>query len=96
MKRITLNPQTKMKIYTSGNRKFKLGESSRFNDATAKKYLKEQIDGIPCFVEIEDTPDKPDVDEKDFGTTDQMDRNDAVKVDVDNSDKTEEDEGEEV
>ncbi|AEH21867.1 VHS1054 protein [Vibrio phage 1] len=95
MKRITLNPQTKMKIYTTGNRKFKLGESSRFNDSTANKYLKEQIDGVPCFVEIEDKPDQPDVKEKDFGTTDQMDRNDAVKVEAPVADEDGED-GEEV
>lgn len=89
MIRIKLNPETKMKIYTTGNRKFVLGESHRFNDSTAKKYLKEQIGGVPCFVEVEDTPDKAPIEEPNFGKTDTMDRNDAEKPEAD-------DEGEEV
>lgn len=89
MIRITLNPASGMKIYTTGNRKFKLGESSRFNDSTARKFLKEQINGIPCFVEVEDMPDKPDVVDKAPGTVDLMDRNDAEKPEAD-------EEGEEV
>ncbi|QNJ59176.1 coil containing protein [Vibrio phage vB_ValS_PJ32] len=79
MKRIKLNPESKLKVYVTGNRKFKAGESHRFNDSTAKKYLQEHIDGVPVFIEVADTPDKAPVEEPNFGKTDQMDRNDAVK-----------------
>lgn len=78
MKRITLNPKSKLKVYVSGNRKFKAGESHRFNDSTAKKFLKDEIKGVPCFIEIADTPDVKDVEEPSHGTVDTMDRNDAV------------------
>ncbi|AUR95990.1 coil containing protein [Vibrio phage 1.215.B._10N.222.54.F7] len=80
MKRITLNPVSRLKIYVSGNRKFKAGESHRFNDSTANKFLKDEINGVPCFIEVEDKPDAADVTEPNHGKTDQMDRNDAVKT----------------
>lgn len=89
MKTITLNPESGMKIYHVGNRKFVLGAEHKFNDSTAKKFLADEINGVPSFVEVDLDPKAPPVKEPSFGQTDTMDRNDAKKVEA-------EDEGEEV
>ncbi len=77
MKTIMLNPQSKLKVYSLNNRKFKAGDKHKFNDNTARKYLQDEINGVPSFIEVDTDAKAPDVQEADFGTQNTMDRNDA-------------------
>ncbi|QAY01894.1 hypothetical protein ValSw41_76 [Vibrio phage ValSw4_1] len=83
--RIMLNPQTGIKVLCIGNRKFKAGETHRFNKATTEKHLRRRVPvgskTVNTFIPVEDHEDLPAVTEPAYGQVDLMDRTDAKTTD---------------
>ncbi|UYD21499.1 hypothetical protein [Vibrio phage 29Fa.3] len=83
--RIMLNPQTGIQILCIGNRKFKAGESHRFNKATTEKHLRRRVPvgnkSVPTFIPVEDPEDLPVGTEQAHGQVDLMDQTDKPLLD---------------